>query len=126
MSIQNYSDSVTYKADSAINQYGFVKQSSGAYVTQLTSGATRGAWIALNATTGVDILIECAVEAGAQALLKVDGAYSVGQELMAGSSGFGTAATANNIISAIQREASTASGDIVVVEIAGQGGYKST
>lgn len=120
MSNQNPESTVTFAGSAAINQYTFVYQTSGNLVTQLTTDNVRGAMVSQTATTtGAVNAIECAFEPGSFTMLYVDNAYAVNAALKPTSSGFGTAATTGCLVSAIARQASTAEGDCIVVQLTG-------
>lgn len=120
MAISNASQTVAFRTAAAIGQYLAVYQSSGAYVTILSSGATAGAGFTQHATTAAGDIVEVAFDVGDETYA-VAGSTSIAinQQLMVSTSGVVIAATTGMKVSAIAREASTAVGDVIRVQIAG-------
>lgn len=119
MAIYNQSNTVAFRAAAALAQYSCVYQSSGAYVSSAVLSSTPGIGFAQQAATAADDIIEVAYDKGNEtyAIAGTSG-ISVNAELMCSTGSRVIAATSGSHICAIAREAATAAGDIIRVQIA--------
>lgn len=118
MAIRNMGNTVAFRQSEVALQYAAVYQSSGAYVSLCSSGATTGVGFQQKLSAAGDI-VEVCFDVGANTLA-IAGAnnITVNQELMVTTSGVLIAATTGLYVVAIAKEASTAVGDLIEVQIA--------
>lgn len=119
MAISNASDTVAFRAAAALTQYQTVYQSSGAYVSADVLGTTPGVGFVQNAATTAGDIVEVAFETGCETLaIAGQNNITVNMPLMSSTGSKVIAATSSGMVCAIAREASSAVGDLIRVEIA--------